>query len=331
LQTNASLRGRITLKEGRVGKTLLSDAVPQDGRIWLKSEWGPASQDWPAVSFSKRSVGETLRREFLPQRDVLIYVGTSNPQFTEDAKHRQRLLSAVRIEPKQLLETRDCIPSASWEQAQRDFRGRWFWSMPALNIWDIETFPRAYDVCPNSYGQLGLIVNRGNVVEVMIEERPALLQLELRSVSFVLPEKAGEFTKTRAFLNLSHDVRADIARMARGILGRVATSGSQETRFNPVRMMGETDINVMLGTKWCKQEGRCFLCQGQLLPGTKNYLLQCSPDRMDSQDINYNEANTRITHLGCNLAKNKVTLSDFEDWCCPRRAVIHISRTRSNQ
>jgi hypothetical protein len=293
---------------------LLSDIVPPDGRIWLKSEWAPASDDWPAVSFSKRSVGETLRREFLPNRDILIYVGTSNPQFTEDARHRQRLLSAVRIEPKQLLETRDCIPDGSWERAQRDFRGRWLWSMPALEIWDIDAFPRASDVVPRTYRQLGLIVNRGNVVELAIEERTAVFQLRLRRVSFVPPPKAAGFTKTRGLLNLGDAERADIGRMASGILGRVAVGGTEASRFNPVRMMGETDIHIMLGTIWHKQRGRCFLCQGQLLPGTKNYLLQSSPDRIDSQDGTYNEGNTRITHLGCNLAKNKVTLSDFEDW-----------------
>jgi hypothetical protein len=59
---------------------------------------------------------------------------------------------------------------------------------------------------------------------------------------------------------------------------------------------------------------RTAVCQGLLLPATKNHLLQCSPDRIDSLDIAYDEANTHITHLGCNLAKNKVTLADFEDW-----------------
>lgn len=47
--------------------------------------------------------------------------------------------------------------------------------------------------------------------------------------------------------------------------------------------------------------------------GTQNYLLQTSPDRTDSQDTAYSKENTRITHLGCNLAKNKVTLAEFED------------------
>ena len=47
---------------------------------------------------------------------------------------------------------------------------------------------------------------------------------------------------------------------------------------------------------------------------TQNFLLQASPERMDSQDVAYSKENTRITHLGCNLAKNKVTMTEFEDW-----------------
>lgn len=60
--------------------------------------------------------------------------------------------------------------------------------------------------------------------------------------------------------------------------------------------------------------GRCFLCQGSLLPGTQNYLLQASQDHNDSLDVVNSKENTRITHLGFNLAKNKVTMAEFEDW-----------------
>ena len=78
----------------------LSDVVGKDGRIWVKSEWGPASDYWPAVSFSKRTVGDYLRQEFRPGRDAIVYIGTSNPATTERPEHRQRLLSAINIEPK---------------------------------------------------------------------------------------------------------------------------------------------------------------------------------------------------------------------------------------
>jgi hypothetical protein len=40
---------------------LLKDVGSPESKFFLKSEWGPASDDWPAVSFSKRSVGRHMR------------------------------------------------------------------------------------------------------------------------------------------------------------------------------------------------------------------------------------------------------------------------------
>jgi len=202
----------------------LRDIIGENGRVFLKSEWGPASSDWPAVSFTKRSVGEFLRREFRPGRDLIVYVGTSSQLTTENPAHRQRLLSAVVIEPMQLLETRECIPPESWEEAQRNFRGRWFWCMPALKIWDFVDFPLASEVMPQSYRTLGFMANRGNVVEVHPDERGALLGLELLWVDFVPARKATAFASTRSFLNLNDLIRSDIGRIAAGILGRVSRS-----------------------------------------------------------------------------------------------------------
>lgn len=152
---------------------LLRDLIKPDGKIFIKSEWQPADASWPAVSFSKRTVGETLQREFQPGRDAIVIIGTLNPATT-DEQHRGRLLSALSVEPNQILETKECIPAESWERAQKDHRGRWFWSLPALNIFEIEGFPSAYDLIPKSYSLLGLIVNRANVVEVERDEREAV-------------------------------------------------------------------------------------------------------------------------------------------------------------
>lgn len=293
---------------------ILGDVIPQDGTIWLKSEFGPADEDWPAVSFSKRTVGELLRREFRPGRDIILYVGTSSPKTTKDPRHRQRIMSAVSIEPQHIVETRDCIPAEAWEAAQQEFRGRWFWSMVALEIWDVEDLPLAYDVAPLTYRQLGLMMNRGNVVRAVAEEQNALLNLRIKKVQFVVPQKAARFRPTRSFLNLPANVRAEIARMAEGIKGRVARGGTQDLRNNPVRLLGDTDVQIMLGAAWDAQRGLCYLCHGPLFTGTKNFLLQPSPDRLDCQDVHYNQENTRITHLGCNLGRNKASVQDFEEW-----------------
>lgn len=294
--------------------TTLSEVLKEGARLWLKSEWGPADDHWPAVSFSKRSVGDYLRQEFRPNRDAIIYVGTSSPATTEKPEHRQRLLSAVNIEPQQLLETRECVPTESWENAQRDFRGRWWWSMPALAIWEIEGFPSAYDAAPSAYRQLGVMSNRGNVVEVLGEERDVVLRLTVHTVGFERHYKTGAFASRRAVLELSREIRDDIGEMVGRILARVADSGNQRLSVSPLRTSNESDLHVMLGERWIEQKGRCFLCNGPLFPQTENYLLQSSCDRLDSSDNGYSRENTRITHLGCNLAKNKVSLSEFEDW-----------------
>ena len=42
---------------------------------------------------------------------------------------------------------------------------------------EVEGFPSAYDVIPKSYRLLGLLVNRGNVVEIEPDEREAILDV----------------------------------------------------------------------------------------------------------------------------------------------------------
>ncbi len=237
-----------------------------------------------------------------------------NP-VTTDPQHQGRLLSVLSVEPNQILETKECIPAESWEKAQKDHRGRWFWSLPALDIFEIEGFPSAYDLIPKSYRLLGMMVNRANVVEVEREEREAVLDVALIPVPFVRPTITGKFRAQRTFLNLDQEIKREIGRMGGGILSRVARSGVEETTVNPIRTArNETDLNIMFGEKWDEQNGLCFLCNGPLVTKSSNYLLQPSPDRINSQDPAYSKANTSITHLGCNLAKNKCTVAEFEDW-----------------
>jgi hypothetical protein len=269
----------------------LRDLIKPDGKIFIKSEWEPASATWPAVSFSKRTVGETLQREFQPGRDAIIIVGTLSP-VTTDEQHRGRLLSALSVEPNQILETKECIPAESWERAQKDHRGRWFWSLPALNIFEIEGFPSAYaptltayDLIPKSYSLLGLLVNRANVVEVERDEREAVLDVVLIPVPFVRPTVAGKFTAQRTLLNLDQEIRWEIGRMVSGILNRVAGSGSEQTTVNPIRTREETNLHIMFGEKWQEQRGLCFLCNGPLVVRSSNYLLQASPDRINELTV----------------------------------------------
>ena len=147
----------------------VSDTMKHDGRVFLKSEWGQISDEWPCLSFTKRSVGDRLRREFVAERDVLIYVGTTNSEMTRLPEHRSRLISAVVIEPNQVLETRKIVPPEVWEKSKAQWGDRWPHSMAVTEANNISgpPFPAAHDIIPNAYRSFEEFVNRGNIVEAL--------------------------------------------------------------------------------------------------------------------------------------------------------------------
>ena len=291
----------------------LRDVIAPDGRILLKSEWGPISDDWPAVSFSKRSVGERLRAEFNPDRDVLLYVGTTNDQLTRNPAHRGCFLCAVKVEPNVIHDTRSLVPPESWVRAQQDYGGRWEMSVAVRSAWDIPSLPQARNVAPESYRSLGWRSNWGNTAEAHPEERGALLALQLVPVTLKLQPAGKAFDAQRSFLNLDEATKREIARMVSGIRERVAKSGTTATRVNPVRM-ADSDLHLLLWAKVQEQDFRCGLCGGPLAPAHSNRLLAWSADRVDSLLPSYDRDNLHVTHLGCNLAKNDVNMQDFREW-----------------
>jgi hypothetical protein len=299
---------------------ILKDVVASDGRIFLKSEWGPASDHWPALSFTKRSVGDRLRRDFIPDRDVVMYVGTGNPESTGNPNHRRRLLSAIKPEPNIIHQTKLLVPQESWEEAQRDYRGRWEHSLTIRYSWDIVGFPLATELIPNSYRLLGQMQNLGNIVEVVeSSERNALLGLEIIPVELNLQPAATSFDDKRGILNLDAAIRKEIGRIASGLIERAGRSGTESMRLNPVRIV-DSDIHILVGKKWREQSACCALCGGELAVGGTNKLLQGSADRINSELPAYDDKNLHITHLGCNLAKNDVSMHEFAEWLAVVRA-----------
>ena len=220
---------------------VLKDIIAPLGKIFLKSEWGPVSDEWPAVSFSKKSVGERLRAEFGPDRDILLYVGTGNPELTRKPEHRRCILSAIKVEPNAIYATRDLVPPASWARAQKGYRGRWESSMAVRHAWDIPSLPSAKALSPESYRSLGFRSNWGNVTEVQASERDGLLDIEVYPLALQIQRAAKQFDDTRAFLNMDPTIRAEIARMAGLIMQRVQASGTQSVRSKPNRT-ADTDL-----------------------------------------------------------------------------------------
>ena len=106
------------------------------------------------------------------------------------------------------------------------------------------------------------------------------------------------------------------------IIDRVKRGGETGVKVNPLRSAPNlSDLNSLLVRRWGEQGGLCALCGGALVAGGGNKVLQPSADRTDSANGAYDDGNVGITHLACNLAKNKYGLDEFEDWLTVLRGV----------
>lgn len=304
----------------------VSDMMKPDGRVFLKSEWGQISDEWPCVSFTKRSVGDRLRREFVSGRDILIYVGTTNTEMTRQPEHRSRLISAVTIEPNQILETRKIVPPHAWAKSNAQWGDRWPHSMAVLAAANMvgPPYPAARDIIPIAYRSFGEVANRGGVVEAFGDERKAVMGLELEPLTLNLREDVLNYLGLRGAFSAEIDqsVKQEAYRMAQLIIDRVKRGGEVGVKVNPLRSSPNlSDLNALLVQKWSEQAGRCALCGGALTAKGGNKMLQPSADRTDSGNGAYDDANVAITHLACNLAKNSYGVDDFEDWLSVLRGV----------
>lgn len=285
-------------------------------RFFLKSEWGPLSEEWPALSFSKRSVGEYLVGEYKPGRDFILYAGTGDPERTEVQEFRKRLLSVVITEPGHPIPTERLVPASSWRAAIENHGKSWPYSFIARG-WRCVDLPPAREIVPIAYRALGVKKNWGGVVEIEVAERDAVLSLRIEWVQLPYRPAADRAIQLRERVDeIRRDptLNAALTRMQQLIQGRLGI-GRTERRALPDRSLPPgTDLISLLHSKLRSQGGLCALC-GQPIPmDVTNPLLQCSPDRIDSKNPSYGEANLQITHLACNWAKNDGTTEEFEEW-----------------
>jgi hypothetical protein len=308
----------------------VSDMMRPEGRVFLKSEFAPISDNWPCFSYTKKTVGQRLQMDFRPGRDIAIYVGTTSAETTEDPAHRSRLISAVSIEPNHILKTSLIVPAEQWVQTVARFgENPWPYSMAVLDaaIMTGPPFPEARLLTPRAYAALGDMENRGNVVEAIDDEREAVMALPVHRFELHLAEPVQRYMRLMGAVSntVEKTIKQEAARMALLIQARVKAGGEFTTRHNPMRTAPNvSDLVALIIRKWTDdQKGKCALCGGALTQ-TTNPMLQASTDRIDSANIAYDDANTQITHLACNLAKNEWGLDAFEDWLTIVRDVKEI-------
>ena len=295
----------------------VAELTSPDSRFFLKSEWGPISKIWPALSFSKRSVADFLNAEYDPARDFIVYAGTGNPERTKEAQFRKRLLSILIAEPGKTIPTEDLVPWKSWQDALAEHDKVWPHSFGVRSAWGIAGLPSAGDLTPHAYRSLGVRRNWGGVVEILGAERDALLPLAIEWVE--LPNRAV-VEAASAGRDRLRDIKADpslnaaLTRMALLIQARIGGPRSVRREVPGRSLPLGTDLVPLLHKKWLEQGKRCALCDQPVRLDTEKKLLQCSPDRKDSKNPSYGDDNLQITHLACNFAKNDGTTEDFEEW-----------------
>ena len=312
----------------------VAELMAADGAVFLKSEWAPISDEWPCVSFTKRFVGNRLRQEFVPGRDALVYVGTTDTKLTKDPDHRSRLLSAVVVQPNQVLETRKLVPPASWARAVEEHGDRWPHSLAVVRAASLigPPYPSAREVIPEAYRSFASIQNRGTVVIAQGVERKAAMALHVNELHLNLTTDVRAYLALRASVgaDVPLNVKQEIARMVALIQNRVNKGGEIGVERNPIRRAPAfAELSLLLAKKWQEQQaGRCGLCGGALVAGSTNPMMRPSPDRIDSSNGAYDDENVHITHLACNLAKVNYGTEQFEEWlAAPRGVDISIDVT----
>jgi hypothetical protein len=295
----------------------IGDLATVDSRFFLKSEWGPISAYWPALSFSKRSVGDYLNKEYDPAHDFIIYAGTSNPERTENPFHRKRLLSILITEPGEPIPTEKLVPWDSWQDVLKKHDRAWPYSFGVRAGWDLTELPWASDVVPVAYRSMGIRSNWGGVSEIVGTERDALLSLTVEWVE--LPNREVVLA-TSATRDRIREIRENVSlgsalsRLEALIRGRLGP-GRSVWQQTPARSLpAGTNLTFLLQDKLEEQKNLCALCGKLMRLDTTKKLLQCSPDRIISTNPSYGVDNLQITHLACNLAKNDGSTEDFEEW-----------------
>ncbi len=291
---------------------LVRDLIAAGSRLYAKSEWAPASAEWPALSFSRRAVANAFSGIYTRGTDFVISVGTSNPKDTQDPAHRQRLLSIVDVEPKVIVSTADLVDPEAWKRAQQSHPDRWKLSMPIVRGWSFDGFPEARQDMTATYQKFTNPTTRGRPISVEDVDRATLLDLAITATA--IPPHIDERLR-KTIIPDDKLLNQELTRIVNNILNAVARAGTPRTGVYPDRhSMNFSDLFQLLKDAWYRQETRCNLCGGIITLGEENPLLKMSPDKIDSMNKAYHASNIHLAHVGCNLAKSAASLEEWQEY-----------------
>ena len=300
----------------------IRDLTVPESKLFLKSEYGPLSHDWPVVAFTVPALKNKLDREYQTGRDFIVYTGTSG-QNTADVNDRSRLLSVAEIDRTRTYRTQDVIPRESWDWASQNYPGQWEYAFRVLRGWDIPSRPWTGEVIGASYSKMGHYPYRSTALEVEGADREALLDVELSPLDGIDFAKKGTDLEIPDLLRPENTViNQEALRLANLVWSRVELSGQVVKLTAPIRS-APTNLLLQIANLLNQTPLTCALCGGLMELRPQNKLLQPSGDRADSGKGDYGPDNYQLVHLACNLGKNNATFEQFQDWLdLVRRAVI---------
>jgi hypothetical protein len=182
--------------------------------------------------------------------------------------------------------------------------------MPIVRCWTFADFPDARRDMAATYRKFANPTTRGRPIPIEDSDRASLLALVL------LPVDIPPYIEKRL-----HRIPSDIllnrefTRIIGNILDSVARAGMEQGGYYPQRhSLNFPDLLRLLDEIWRKQQGKCSLCDGPIVPGQENPLLKMSADRIDSAKKVYDGENVHLTHLGCNLARSSASIQEWQDF-----------------
>jgi hypothetical protein len=260
----------VRMLRNTAAQATLGDLLAADGKVFLKSEFAPISNEWPAVSFTNEAPARAFARSFDPVKDLVIFSGTQTKDTSSE--HRAKLLSAARLSGG-LVDSRLVVPLKNLNLFQGINASRYLWSIPATEAWEFVDLPSARQVVGQKYKVLGLGLARQSGIQLSRGDLEDLRHLRIRPILLRVLQTDDLETP-----GLKESVNGQLVRILASLRSRAQQGGSLVTRIAPLRIckLKMADLEQM----WRSQGGKCNLCKGPLPDSGSNILLQVSADRI---------------------------------------------------
>jgi len=307
-----SLAQEIRSRQNRPQRTI-GDLLLPNSRVFLKSEYGPVSQNWPAASFSDEQYPQQLAADMKVDQDLILFSGTQSEPTPKN--YQGRLMCIFHVYPGPPIDSGLVVDPATLATFQRGNKKRFAYSLPASAAWSLPELPFARDLLGDTYSQIGLGTSRQSYVEIPRERIDKLKAVLIERITIATPQ-----LQEAGLLIPRDDLDRQLNRILARLLARAQLSGAEQKHQAPLRIVDITKTELQ--ELWERQRGLCQLCGASIPLDTANPLLLPSADRVDNDNGHYSLENTQLTHRACNLGRNIGSVEQFDEWLRLARGVL---------